>query len=100
MGTVLYTLCVILSRAIDVYILVIVVRSIVSWFRLSYRNPLVRFLFGVTDPVLNPVRDVIHYRLGLRLGGLDVSPVVVILALVAVKRLLLTWLMSLIWTAF
>lgn len=85
----------ILDRAIAVYIVVIVVRSILSWFRPNPRHPVVRFLYAVTDPVLNPVRDFFLYRLKLNLGGLDFSPVIVILALAAVRGWLVPWLVDL-----
>jgi YggT family protein len=82
----------ILDRAIGVYMLVIVVRAIMSWFRPSPRNPIVKFLYAVTDPVLYPVRDFIHYRLRLNLGGIDISPLVVLAALWALRSLVLPWL--------
>jgi len=89
MSTAVYVIALILDRAISIYIVVIIIRAIVSWFRPNYFNPIVRFLFGITDPVLNPVRDLIYYKMGIRLGGIDISPLVVILALSAVKELLL-----------
>jgi len=87
----------ILRRAVGIYMLVIVVRAVLSWFRPNPRHPLLRFLFAVTDPVLNPVRDLIHYRLRLSLGGLDFSPLVVLAALWALRALVLPWLMQLVY---
>jgi len=72
--------------------LVIVARAIMSWFRPNPRNPIVRFLYAITDPVLYPVRDFIHYRLRLNLGGIDISPLVVLAALWALRALVLPWL--------
>ena len=101
MGTAVYVLALILDRAISIYIVVIIIRAIVSWFHPNYRNPIVRFLFGVTDPVLNPVRDLLYYKMGVRLGGIDFSPLIVILALTALKELLLPmvvkWAATLAW---
>jgi len=91
MGLFLYALSIILDRAIEIYILVIVVRSIMSWFNPDYRHPVVRFFYAVTDPVLAPVRELIHYKLGIRLGSLDISPIVVILALAGLKALVIPW---------
>jgi YggT family protein len=88
----------ILRRAVGIYMLVIVARAILSWFRPNPRHPIVRLLFAVTDPVLNPVRDLIHYRLRLSLGGLDFSPLVVIAALWALRALVFPWLMGLVVT--
>lgn len=86
----------ILDRAVGGYMLVIVVRAIMSWFRPNPRNPIVRFVYAVTDPVLYPVRDFIYYRLRLNLGGIDISPLVVIAALWAVRVLVIPWLVGIV----
>jgi YggT family protein len=96
MDSLLLILLLILDRALGLYMLVIVVRAVVSWFRPNPRNLLVRFLYAVTDPVLNPVRDLLYYRLRLNLGGLDVSPLVVLAALWAVRALVIPWLLGLV----
>jgi YggT family protein len=96
MDSLLLILLFILDRALGLYMLVIVARAVVSWFRPNPRNPLVRFLYAVTDPVLNPVRDLIYYRLRLNLGGLDISPLVVLAALWAVRALVIPWLLGLV----
>jgi YggT family protein len=76
---------ILLALAIDkilwIYSIVIIVRALMSWFRPNPDNPLVRFTYGITDPVLNPVRDLLIYRLGLNLGGLDISPLIVLVAI-------------------
>ncbi len=95
MYTAVLAIGLILDRAIAIYMLVIVVRAVVSWFRPNPFHPLTRFLYAITDPALNPVRDLIHYRLRLRLGGLDISPLVVLAALAAVRSLVIPWLLAL-----
>lgn len=78
--------------------LVIVARAIMSWFRPNPRNPIVRFLYAITDPILGPVRDLIHYRLRLNLGGIDISPLVVIGALWALRAVVIPWLINIVYT--
>jgi len=78
----------ILYYAIIAYIALIVIRAITSWFRPDPANKLVRFLNGVTEPVLEPVRSFIMERLGLYMGGIDISPLIVVLALGALNRLI------------
>jgi YggT family protein len=95
MGQALLLILLILDRAVGIYMLVIVVRAIMSWFRPNPRNPIVRFLYAVTDPVINPV-DLIHYRLRLNLGGIDISPLVVIAALWAVRAVVIPWLVGIV----
>ena len=96
MASALLLILLILDRAVGIYMLVIVVRAIMSWFRPNPRNPVVRFLNAVTDPVMNPVRDLIYYRLRLNLGGIDISPLVVIAALWAVRVLVIPWLVGIV----
>lgn len=96
MGSALAILLLILDRAIGLYIVVIFIRALLSWFRPNPRNPVVRVLDAVTEPVLGPVREFLVYRLRLNLGGLDISPLVVILALYAVRGVVLPWVAGLI----
>jgi len=65
-----------LARLIDLYTLIIVAAVAVSWMNLPRDNPVVRFLHAVTEPVLEPIRRVLP-----ELGGIDFSPVVVIVVL-------------------
>lgn len=69
---------------IQVYIIVIVVRALISWVSPDPYNPIVRFLYRVTEPVLRPIR----HRLPTVAMGLDLSPVVVILILMLLQRFL------------
>jgi len=92
MDTARAVLLLIADKALGLYIVVIIIRALVSWFNPRPRHPIIRFLYAVTDPVLVPVRDLVHYRLRLNLGGLDLSPLLVILALYAVRGVLLPWL--------
>jgi len=96
MSRVLLLVLLIVDRALGVYMLVIVVRAVMSWFRPNPRNPVVKFLYAVTDPILYPVRDFIHYRLRLNLGGLDISPLVVLAALWALRALVIPMLVKIV----
>ena len=59
----------ILSTLTSIYMLVIMVRIILTWFRGTVTVP--DFLCRITDPYLNWFR-----RFGLRIGYLDISPVI------------------------
>jgi YggT family protein len=50
----------------------------------DYDNPIVRFLYSATEPVLEPVRR----RLPLFAGGFDLSPIVVWIAIIFLQRFL------------
>lgn len=70
-----------ISLVIDAYILMIIVRAIISWFGMDSRQPVVAFLDRATDPVLNPIRNVIG-----SMGPIDISPLVAILLLSLLRR--------------
>ena len=70
---------------ITVYIWIIIIRALISWVNPDPFNPIVRFLYRATEPVLRPIRR----KLPTYQIGLDLSPLLVILALEIVDRFLL-----------
>jgi YggT family protein len=74
------------STLITVYVVIIIIRILLSWFRLPYNvwlNAFLEFVTSVTDPYLNLFRRFIPLvRIGP--GALDISPIVAILALTIV----------------
>ena len=73
-----------LDLVIVAYIWIIIARALLSWVSPDPYNPIVRFLYRVTEPVLGPVRE----RLGRFQVGLDFSPMIVILVLYFLKEFL------------
>ncbi len=55
------------------YELVILIRVVLSWVRVNRGHPAVQFIESITEPVLAPFHRV------ARIGGLDLSPFLVIL---------------------
>ena len=73
-----------LVTAIQLYSYVLLARIILSWIpNLNRSNPIVRFLYQITEPVLEPVRRAIP-----PLGTIDISPIVVFIGLNILIRLL------------
>jgi YggT family protein len=66
------------------YIWIIIARAVVSWVNPDPFNPIVRFLYRVTEPVLRPIR----HRLPTLAMGLDLSPMVVVLGIYLLESLL------------
>jgi YggT family protein len=64
------------------YMWIIIIRSLLSWVNPDPWNPIVRFFYQVTEPVLRPIRQ------RLPMTGIDFSPVVVILAIYFLQRFL------------
>ena len=69
----------------QVYIFLVVARALLSWIGSDPYHPLVRFLNRATDPVL----DRLHRLLPLQFGGIDLTPVALLLVLYLLKDLLL-----------
>ena len=67
---------------IDLYSLVVLVAVGFSWIRVSSQHPLARIVYNLTEPVLAPIRRVLP-----PMGGLDFSPLVLLIALRLLSRL-------------
>ncbi len=65
------------------YSIAIVIRVLLSWFRVGYYHPAVRFIYQITEPVLAPLRRYIP-----PMGGLDFTPMVALIILWIVEQLL------------
>ncbi|HEX5707365.1 MAG TPA: YggT family protein [Pyrinomonadaceae bacterium] len=61
----------VLYGLLSIYSLLIVIRIIFAWGRVTYGNRVMRFLIGATDPLLVPLRQMIP-----PLGMFDISPIV------------------------
>jgi len=75
----------ILDIALTVYMWILIISAIISWVNPDPYNPIVRTLYLLTEPVLRPIRRIIGYRL----GPLDISPMIAILAIYFIKKFLI-----------
>ncbi|MEF9426861.1 MAG: YggT family protein [Candidatus Mariimomonas ferrooxydans] len=75
----------ILHSLLEIYKWIIIVAVLISWVNPDRYNPIVKFLYSATEPVLRPVRKFIGYRL----GPIDISPVIVILVIIVIQSVLL-----------
>lgn len=76
---------VILYYLLEVLKWLIIVRALLSWFADPYsRNPVVRFIRRITDPILRPLSEMMP-----PLGGLDVSPLLAFFAIYLFQQLIL-----------
>ena len=70
-GAIITLLGYIIYGLLSLYLLLISMRVIFGWARLSYSNRLMRFLIDTTEPLLGPLRRMIP-----PLGMFDISPIV------------------------
>jgi YggT family protein len=74
----LLALATVLHYVLYTYMLIVIARAILSWVSPDPYNPIVRFLYNVTEPVLYRIRRAIP----IDFGGIDFTPMILILALV------------------
>jgi YggT family protein len=68
---------------VDLYSLMVLGAVIMSWLPVDRRNVLVVTLYRLTEPALMPIRRVLP-----PMGGLDLSPMVLLIVLRFLRRLL------------
>jgi len=71
---------------------IVIVRALISWVNPDPFNPIVQFLQTVTEPILYPIRKVLPFSLKF---GIDLSPIIAILALIFLRTFLVRTLMDL-----
>ena len=69
-------------KIIDIYMLILIARIFLSWIPHDRSHPIIQFLYRATEPVLFHARRIIP-PIG---GTLDISPILVFLALGFLKR--------------
>jgi YggT family protein len=75
-GNILQGLATVLDTILWLYMWIIIARALISWVNPDPWNPIVQFLERVTEPVLAPIRRWVGWRMGI-----DLSPIIAILAI-------------------
>lgn len=84
-GDILVALIGIISSLVYSYIILIIVAVVLSFVQINPYNPIVQVINRLTDPPLRFVREKLPF---LVIGGIDLSPIVVIFGLQALVGLL------------
>ena len=79
----------VLGMVLTLYMYIVIARALLSWVNPDPRNPIMRFLYNATEPLLYRVRRVLPF-----LGGIDFSPLVVILGIYFLQSFLVTTLVE------
>ena len=74
----------VLYFALSIYWWIIIGRAIVSWVNADPYNPIVRFLYNSTEPLLYRIRR----ALPMTAGGIDFSPLIVLAAIIFLQTFL------------
>jgi YggT family protein len=77
----------ILHIVLRIYMFIILFRVILSWIRVPSLYQVTVILYRLTEPVLKPIR---RYVPPYKMGGLDISPMVLFLILVFIDNFLVS----------
>ena len=72
-----------LLRLLDIYSWILIIRVVMSWMNVNPYNPIVRIIYAITEPVLAPIRRALP-----SLGGLDFSPMIVLIVIILLRSIL------------
>jgi len=75
-----------LDIVLTLYMYIVIARAVISWVNPDPYNPIVRFLYSITEPLMNAVRR----RLPLFYGGIDFSPMLILLAIIFLQSFLVS----------
>ena len=90
MGNLIVALAKIVDVVLTLYMYVIIAQALISWVNPDPYNPIVRFLYRVTEPVLGLVRR----RIPIGGLGIDFSPLIVILVIYFLQMFLVKTMMQ------
>jgi len=80
----LSAIAMVLHIALTIYMWIVLARAVLSWVSPDPYNPIVKFIYNVTEPVLSLVRE----KLPVTFGGLDISSILVFLAIIFLDKFL------------
>ena len=90
-GTLLAAIAQILHMVINIYIWVVIIAALITWVRPDPYNPIVQTLYRLTEPAYALVRRYIPTVI----GGIDLAPLIIIIALQFIDLFVVRLLMNL-----
>ncbi|HEO63852.1 MAG TPA: YggT family protein [Candidatus Omnitrophica bacterium] len=81
----------ILSVVLTIYYWLILIRALISWVNPDPYNPIVQFLYKVTEPVLAPIRRFLPFGYGI---GIDISPIIAFFLIIFLRSFLVKTLLE------
>ena len=83
----LYAIAAIVNMVLNILLLLIIVRAIISWVNPDPYNPIVQLLYKTTEPMLWPIRRILPSSLRF---GLDISPMIACLIIIFLRMFLVS----------
>jgi len=81
----------IINIALQIYLYIVIGSAVLSWVNPDPYNPIVKFLRGATEPVFAAIRK----RIPISFGGIDFSPMLVLLGIIFLQKFLVNTLLML-----
>ncbi|MEN6460878.1 MAG: YggT family protein [Syntrophomonas sp.] len=79
-----YQIVQVIDIIFEVLVWMIIARCVLSFVRHDPRQPVIRFIYDVTEPVMAPFRKIIPST-----GGIDFSPIITVLAIEFIRRIVI-----------
>jgi len=86
LSNLLVAIATVLHYGLNLYMWVFIIRALISWVNPDPYNPIVRFLYSITDPVLYTIRR----KIPVMFGGFDFSPLIVIMSIVFIQKFIVS----------
>jgi YggT family protein len=77
----MHSVATIVDIVLNLYMWILIARAILSWVNPDPYNPIVKFLYNITEPLMYRVRRI----LPLQFGGIDLTPMVIIIAIIFLR---------------
>ena len=81
LGNFIRALAEVINIGLTLYMWIVIAHAILSWVRPDPYNPIVRFINQVTEPLLYQIRR----RIPTAFGGMDFSPIIVLMGIVFLR---------------
>ena len=80
LGNFIVAIAQIIGVILTVLTWIIIIRALISWVNPDPYNPIVQFLYRVTEPILMPIRRILP-----AMGGFDLSPIVALVGIMFIR---------------
>ncbi len=90
-GNLVNAIALVIHSVLTLYMWIVIIAALITWVNPDPYNPIVRFLFAVTEPVFRMVRKALPFS---AMGGIDFTPIIVLLAIMFLDSFLVPTLMK------
>jgi YggT family protein len=91
LGNFIHGIAVVVKMLLEVYLWVVIIRTVLSWIRPNPYNPLVRIIYGIVDPVTYRISRILPTRIGM----FDVAPFLIIIIIIFLQHFVVNSLLDL-----